>query len=302
MPDFTFRQLEYFSAVAEHGTIAGASAALHVSESAVSAALGELERALGTTLAVRRRAHGITLTTEGRDVLAQARGLLLDARELQDRIERPGLAGQIAVGCYDTMAATVLPRLVRGFSDEHPDVRIEASDGPQQVIQQHLESGELDVAILYDRDIEGTPVIEPLFALRAHVLVSQRHPLADRETVSFAELVDEPFIRFDLNPSWQHTRSLMSAQGVVPRERYRTGNLEHARSLVGQGLGYTVLVQRPASDVTHDGSRVRRLEITPPVTPVRVVIARRSTGEPTRRAAAFIEYAKATFADGLAPA
>ena len=75
---------------------------------------------------------------------AKARALLHDARDLQERTGRSDLAGPIAVGCYDTLAATILPRLVRGFSDLHPDVRIEATDGSQQAIQHRLDGGALD--------------------------------------------------------------------------------------------------------------------------------------------------------------
>lgn len=305
MSEFTLRQLEYFVAVAEHGAISAAAAALHVSESAVSTALTELERSLGASLAVRRRAHGITLTTDGRQALVHARIVLREARELAMSVGREGLAGPLAVGCYDTLAATVLPRLVRGFSDAHPDVVVTAIDGEQDAVQRQLADGDLDLAILYDRDIEGDPEIAPLFSIRAHVLVAADHPAAapGTGTVSFRELAEEPFIRFDLNPSWQHTRSLMALEGVVPIERYRTANLEHARSLVGQGLGYTVLVQRPASDVTNDGSRVAVLELEPPVPPVRVVVAWRRGVPLNARAAEFVRFAVAAFApaDGGGP-
>lgn len=298
MAEFTLRQLEYFVAVAEHGTIAHAATALHVSESAVATAIGDLERSLGASLAIRRRAHGVTLTSEGRTVLAHARTVLREARELSASLGGDEISGPLAVGCYDTMAATILPRLVRGFTDAHPSVALTAMDGPGPVILQRLDDGDLDLAILYDRDIEGQPETAPLLELRAHVIVAADHWAASRESISFAELADEPFVRFDLNPSWQHTRSLMQAQGVTPRECYRTSNLEHARSMVGQGLGYSVLVQRPASDTTHDGRRIVRLELEPPVPPVRIVLAWRAATRPSPRVRAFIEHAVEAFATG----
>lgn len=295
MSEFTIRQLEYFAAVAEHTTIAAAAASLQVSESAVSTALTELERALGTSLAIRRRAHGITLTTDGRQALAHARRVLNEVRNLSASVGHGGIAGHLAVGCYDTLAPTVLPQLVRGFSDAHPEVTIDAIDGPQNALVQQLADGRLDLAILYDREIEGEPELAPLFELSAHVLVAADHPAAARKRVSFRELADEPFIRFDLDPSWQHTRSLMAREGVTPVERYRTANIEYARSLVGQGLGYTVLVQRASTDFANDGSRVVVLELDPPVPPVRVVIAWRRGASLPARATAFVAHARREF-------
>ena len=109
MPDFTLRQLECFVAVADHGTIARAAEALHASPSAIGAAVEELERHLGQRLTVRRRAHGVSLTTAGRTLLPQARGLLSSARDLAPA--RGGrLSGRLTVGCYQTLAASLLPK------------------------------------------------------------------------------------------------------------------------------------------------------------------------------------------------
>jgi len=82
-PAYSLRQLAYFVAVAEAGTLAGASATLHVSASALSLALDELERALDAQLTVRRRAHGIRLTPAGQETLRRARRLLREAEEYE---------------------------------------------------------------------------------------------------------------------------------------------------------------------------------------------------------------------------
>src|SRR5258708_990320 len=54
----TLRQMEYFVAVAEHGSIVAAAAELPVSESAVSVAISELENIVGVRLLHRVRARG----------------------------------------------------------------------------------------------------------------------------------------------------------------------------------------------------------------------------------------------------
>src|SRR5437899_2812892 len=81
-PAYTLRQLECFLAVAESGTIAGAAATLHSSESAVADAVSGLERALRSTLFQRQRARGVTLTSDGLAVLPAARRLLRDAEDV----------------------------------------------------------------------------------------------------------------------------------------------------------------------------------------------------------------------------
>jgi DNA-binding transcriptional LysR family regulator len=61
--------MEYFVAVAEHGSIVAAAAELPVSESAVSVAISELENIVGVRLLHRVRARGVTLTAEGNSLL-----------------------------------------------------------------------------------------------------------------------------------------------------------------------------------------------------------------------------------------
>src|SRR5690349_8025732 len=111
MVDFSLRQLTYFLAVAEAGSIAAAAARLHVTATAVAASVTELERILGVQLLVRRRAHGASLTPSGSYLAARAAALLREADELSLSVAGRGteLAGPLTLGCYVTLSPTVLP-------------------------------------------------------------------------------------------------------------------------------------------------------------------------------------------------
>ena len=73
MAAYTLRQLEYFGAVAESGSITGAAAQVHLSQSAMSTALADLERALDVQLLQRHHARGVTLTPAGEQLLIASR-------------------------------------------------------------------------------------------------------------------------------------------------------------------------------------------------------------------------------------
>ena len=62
---FTLRQLEYFVAVGEEGSIAAASETLNVSSPSISAAIAQLEAEFGLPLFVRKHARGLSLTPRG---------------------------------------------------------------------------------------------------------------------------------------------------------------------------------------------------------------------------------------------
>jgi hypothetical protein len=59
MPADTLRQLEYFVAVAETGSVSRAAAPVHLSQSAMSTAIADLDRLLSVQLVMRHHAKGI---------------------------------------------------------------------------------------------------------------------------------------------------------------------------------------------------------------------------------------------------
>lgn len=294
-PGFTLRQLSFLVCAADEGTVAGAAARLHVSPSAVSEALSELERGLGAQLTVRRRARGLTLTSAGADAVARARALLASSRELETSLRgAPGeLVGPIAVGCYPTLAPTVLPPLLQGFGRLHPRVELEVLEATHDRLAAPLASGRIDVAFVYDTLVPGQPQRATLFALPAHVVVAGDDPLAGSASVRLEELVDRDLILLDAPPSSEHTMSLFAARGLVPKVRHRVQSTEAVRALVARGLGYGILVQRPANPASYEGYPVAMLEIAPAVAPVGVDIIWPGSPEPTARTRALIDFARA---------
>ncbi len=293
-PDFTLRQLAYFVAAAEDGTIARAAERLRVSPSAISDAITELERSVGTALCVRRRAHGLTLTAEGSAINARARRLLADAQELAGSMRaRDGeLIGPITIACYPTLAPTILPPILHGFGDAHPGVVLHVIEATHDQLTGRLESGEVDIAFVYDTLIPGTPRRAALFELPAHVLLSANHPRAGDQGVRLEDLVDEDLILLDAPPSSEHTLGLFAARGLTPRVRHRTASYESVRTLVGRSLGYGILVQRPANPASYEGYPVVMKEIVPAVPPVGIDVIWAANRAPNERVAALIRFAR----------
>jgi DNA-binding transcriptional LysR family regulator len=265
MPGFTLRQLAYFVAVAEAGSISGAAAKLHVTPTAVASALTDLERVLRTQLMVRRKAHGVALTPTGALLHERASTLLRDADELEIAVGSGGteLAGPLVLGCYVTIAPTIVPTLMEWIATHHPKVELTVLTGSQDELPHRLLAGALDLAIVYDIALpEGLESV-PLYQAPAYVLLPDGHPLAAREVVPLADLADEPQILFDIPPAAQHTLLLFERAGVTPRITQRTSDFELTRSLVARGFGYAILIQRPAVDRTYEGLPVVVREITP---------------------------------------
>lgn len=294
LPDFTLRQLSYLTAVADAGTLSGAAATLHVTASAVSDAITELERVMATPLCVRRRAHGVTMTGAGAYVVEHARPILLAARELTVSLQGAGgeLAGPITIGCYPTLAPVILPPLLHDFGRDHPRVDLNILEATQDQLADRLASGEIDVAFVYDMLVPGATHRRKLYELAAHVLVSLDDRLAGAPAVRLEDLVDRDLILLDAPPSSAHTLSLFAARGLVPRIRHRTRSYEVVRTLVGRGLGYGILVQRPVNTASYEGYPVVMKDIEPAVQPVGIDVIWPAVMDVPPRVQALIAFAR----------
>ena len=67
--------------------------------------------------------------------------------------------------------------------------------------------------------------------------------------------------------------------------------------MVGNGFGYSVLVTRPAGDLTYDGKRIVAIPLSDDVPQGAIVLARMARTRPTRMAQAFATVCKNHFAD-----
>ncbi|WP_181158581.1 LysR substrate-binding domain-containing protein [Leucobacter massiliensis] len=294
----TLKQLEYFVAAAESGTIRAAAERCHVSPVGLGVALTELERALGAQLLHRRRAKGVALTPEGRVVLPIARAITVQATELQLKLDArsEAVTGTLHLGCLTGIASMLMPDVCDTFAKQHPSLSIDFREGDQASLHAALEDGELEVAFLYERELPESLDWIRVIEMRPYVIVAADHPLARRSSVELRELAQDPLIRLSIPPladpaSW--TRSMDAA----PQAAYTVSSVELMRTLVGRGLGYAVLGQRSPVSVTVEGRPIRELEIADDIPAVRVVLAFARGMRLPPRARALAEFVRAEHPD-----
>lgn len=273
---FTLRQLEYFDAIAKEGSLSAAAERCNVSATALALALDELERNVDVQLVVRRKGRGVTLTTAGSSLLRHAQQVLAGAEDFADQAAQStkGLRGRLIIGCFPTLAPFFLPAAMERFGQDHPGLDLEFEEAAAPNLHEMLLRGQLDVAILYGVDVSGQVEFEPVREYRPYVIVGKEHRLAGKGRVRLAELMAEPLIQIEMRPSRQNTEHIFASLGLRPKVRHATTNYELARCLVGRGVGYSLLIQRPASTLTYDGHDVVSLELADPVSPTIVGLAR----------------------------
>lgn len=293
-PAFTLNQIAVFVAVADAGTLAGAAERLHVSPSAVSAALTELERAMHTQLVHRQRAKGVRATPAGELLLPRARLLLHQAAELEADARGPdaGVSGRVRIGCSPWFSPTVLPGLMSGFGERHPDAPLEVLEATQDQLTAALEEGALDLAIAYDLDLPPSWQRAPFAELGPQIVLPADHRLAEgADEIDLADLADDPMVLLDAAPSAGHAHDCCHRAGFTPRIVLRARTYETARAFVGRGYGWTLLVSRASSDRTAEGRTVVVKRVaTPRLEPVRVCVVWHPGAMLNRASRAFAAY------------
>lgn len=256
---FTLRQLEYFVAVGDCGSIAEASARVNVSSPSISAAISQLEREFALPLFVRKHAHGLSLTQAGRQFLAQAKAVLAEAQQLNRLAEDISgtVQGVLRIGCLLTFAQMLLPALRRQFQAAHPSVQVQQSEADQVALIDRLRRAEIDLALSYDLDIPPDLAFLPLRALPPYAMMAASHPLAGKARVSAADLLDHPMVLLDLPLSSAYFMSFFDAAGRLPHVAERTRDMAVMRSLVANGFGFGIANLRPQSDLSPDGRPLR---------------------------------------------
>jgi DNA-binding transcriptional LysR family regulator len=294
---YTVRQLEYFVATADCGSLAKAAGLLNVAQPSISVALAKLEDQLGVQLLIRQRSQGVALTPIGRRLHADARELLKHARQLQ--LDAEGLGdtprGEIQLGCFATFAPLYLPALISSFADAYPQAQIRLHEGEQDDLVAGLVAGRLEFALLYRWEIPDDLALTTLATFQPYALLPEGHPLARRRRLALRELAGEPFILLDVSPSRSFFLAVLRAAGVEPRIAFTSPSIEMVRGLVGRKRGYSVLVTRPPFDDTYDGGRVVARPLAEPTLPGELCLARLGRVRPTRLMQAFHDHCVASF-------
>ena len=215
---YTLRQLEYFIAAGETGSITIASERIHISQPSISTAIAHLEKELGVQLFVRHHAQGLSLTRAGRDMLLEAKNLVAQAEGLYTKASEINgqVRGTLSVGCMVTLAPMLAPELSHSFRAAFPGTQIRHVEGNQEQLLEGLRRSEIDIAITYDLQLSDDIVFYPLVALPPHVLLAESHPLARQSALTLKKLQSEPLILLDLPISREYFIALFLKEGLSP--------------------------------------------------------------------------------------
>ena len=300
---YTLRQIEYFIATAETGSITLASERVNISQPSISTAIAHLEEELGAQLFIRRHAQGLSLTPAGRAVLAEAKRLVEQAQQLYAAASEATdmVRGQLSLGCMATLASMVLPELSHSFTRAFPTTAIAPLIGDHDQLLRALVDGESDIAITYDLLVPDGFEFTPLASLPLHAVVGEVHPFATLPAITVRELASEPLLLLDLPSSREYFLSIFLQAGLDPVIGGRSPYPEILRTMVANGYGYTLANVLPRSDLAMDGRKVVRVRIAGEPRPMILGLATLKGRRKSRLVEAFPEHCRTHISDSYIP-
>jgi DNA-binding transcriptional LysR family regulator len=301
--NFTLRQLQYFIAAAQTGSITMASKRANISPPAISTAITQLERELDAQLFLRHHARGLSLTPAGRGLLREATQLLKQADGLYsaaaDSVHQ--VRGELSVGWFSTLAPVVMPETVQSFLTANAATRIRSVESDQQGLMERLRRAECEIAITYDLQIGSDIEFTPLATLPPYALLAASHRLARARSVSLAQLSHLPLVLLDMPLSREYFMAMFQREGLEPLVTWTSTQIDVVRSLVANGLGYTLLNVRPRADVALDGRRVVRVPLSGEAPALTLGTAALKQLRRTRLVDAFERHCRALITDSYIP-
>lgn len=253
------RQLRYFVAIVDHGSLSRAARVLHVAQPALTQQLQQLEEELGAQL-LHRSAQGVISTDAGKTFYEHAQAILKQVGDAKSAVaqstSRP--TGTVALGVPQSASNALALPLLTAVRKSYPEITLQITEELTGNLIEQLKSGRINLAVLFDDGQLGVfntlPLVEEemCFITRAD---SQFAPKG--KSISLAKAVEAPLIlpgiQHGVRPRIEH---LVRSIGLSLGEVIDINSIAILKSALLADIGATILPAAPvASEIEHGEMR-----------------------------------------------
>ena len=268
LPSVSYRidpfDLKLFACVADAGSITAGAARMHLSLAAASVRLQQLEHAFGVAM-LRRSKRGVTLTDAGRTLLRHTARLETDIEAMHADMaaHARGIRATVRVLCNTAAMTEHLPPLMGAFLIAHPGVDVELQELGSHDVLVAMRQQLGDVGIVADYVNTQGLIAHAFREDRLVALFPSRHGQRRKRTVSFAELVDLPFVGLPADSGLSRLLQREALRyGKMLQHRLRVRSFDAVVQLVGDGVGIAIIPERAARRLASDSTAYRSLRDT----------------------------------------
>ena len=239
------RQLKCLVAVAEERNISRAAVRLNLSQPTLTRHIQALEEELEVLL-FKRTTWGVQLTEAGEALLTHARSIQNHIQLVIEHAQSQanGQTERLDIGAFGAVLLTYVPGILEAYTGKYPAVETVIHNLPKEQMVESLRQGRL--LVFFDRLVPDLPDLRKEKVMCEPVLVAlnQNNPLAEKETINFEELRDQPIISGRFPGSTKTPTQILAEHYRIDLRLAQTSdNLISAVSMVAGGFGSCIVPQ-----------------------------------------------------------
>lgn len=251
---FDLTDIRLFVTVVEQGSLTRGAEIMHLSLASVSERISGMESSLGSQLLERNR-RGVTPTAAGDALIRHARLILDQVEQMRGDLRNygTGLKGRIRLLSNTAGLVSFLPLQLVRFLKAHPDLSIDLSERPSKEIVVAVAEGRADLGVV--ADTANLTALQTRFIVQDQLVVmaSKAHRIGSQRSVTFAEVVAEPFIGLVDAALEAHLGEHAARLGRQIHYRIQLKRMENIATMVEAGVGIAIVTEASTTGLGHSG-------------------------------------------------
>lgn len=236
------KELRYFIAVAECGSISKAAEKLFTTQPNLSRQLMKLEEETGQKLLIRGNKKS-ELTEAGRLLYKRATEIteLMDRTQSELRSDGDEVFGTVCIGGGESYAVGLIAKAAKEVSDMFPGIKFDFFSGDTDAVTEKLDKGLIDFGILIEpSNLEKYNSLRLPLTDKWGILMRKDSPLSEKEYITKEDLNGLPLL-FSVHSFKKNNVTAWFCKDLDKLNVVATYNLIYNASLmVEQGMGYAV--------------------------------------------------------------
>ncbi|MFL9925245.1 LysR substrate-binding domain-containing protein [Herbaspirillum lusitanum] len=254
------RQLRYFVAIVDHGSLSRAARVLHIAQPALTQQIHQLEEEMDAQL-LHRSAQGVIATDAGKTFYEHAQAILKQVQDAKSAVaqstDKP--SGTVALGIPQSVSNALALPLLTAVRSTYPEITLQLTEELTGNLITQLKSGRINLAVLFDdgqlSPFASTPMIEE--EMMYITCAKSRFGVSGRKPVSLAKAIEAPLIL----PGLQHgvrprIENIVRAQGMTLENVIEINSVAILKSAILADIGATILPVAPLLSDIERGDMV----------------------------------------------